>query len=394
LKVAGLSSMVDLRILHVVQPYDGGGVSNVIANLMREFRNLGVRQYVITTKCSQHYNRYTDLCVEIPRLRLLKPYNSLIYGAMISVRVTDAVKRLKNEGDVDIVLVQPGWYGMLALRINKPLFVVVHGTYRNELRFAKYHPIEPREKLRYLYGIYLSHRNEMTILKTLSNLREDFHVIAVSRRTAEEIEVETGIRNVVFILNGVDKELFKPMSKEAARFHLEQKYGVKFRGHVIAHVGPGPRKGTHTLVKALVMLKKVGLEFTALFAGRMGPPSYRRYVEDMIRRFNLNVKLLRWVPYEELPYIYNAADVTVVPSYSGENRLPESLACRTSVITTNVGGNPGFPEDILGGSILSTFQALLVLQPHPRILHALQLCICRALYVSVNPSATPHPPLL
>jgi len=42
--------MVDLRILHVVQPYDGGGVSNVVASLMSEFRNFGVRQYVITAK--------------------------------------------------------------------------------------------------------------------------------------------------------------------------------------------------------------------------------------------------------------------------------------------------------------------------------------------------------
>jgi len=36
----------------------------------------------------------------------------------------------------------------------------------------------------------------------------------------------------------------------------------------------------------------------------------------MIRRFDLNVKPLGWVPYEDLPYVYNAADVTVVPSYS------------------------------------------------------------------------------
>jgi len=43
---------------------------------------------------------------------------------------------------------------------------------------------------------------------------------------------------------------------------------------------------------------------------------YRRYVEDMIRGFGLNVKLLGWVPYEDLPYVYNVADVTVVPSYS------------------------------------------------------------------------------
>jgi len=47
------------------------------------------------------------------------------------------------------------------------------------------------------------------------------------------------------------------MSKEAARSYLEQKYGVKFRGYVVAHVGLGPRKGTQTLVKALAVLKKM-----------------------------------------------------------------------------------------------------------------------------------------
>jgi len=132
------------------------------------------------------------------------------------------------------------------------------------------------------------------------------------------------------------------MSKDVARSYLEQKYGVKFGGYVIAHIGLGPRKDTHTLVKALVMLKKMGVEFTALFVGKIGPPSYRGYVEDMIRRFDLNVKLLGWIPDEELPYIYNAADVTVVLSYSEGSPLviPESLVCGTPVIATNVGGNP------------------------------------------------------
>jgi len=91
----------------------------------------------------------------------------------------------------------------------------------------------------------------------------------------------------------------------------------------------------------LTMLKKMGVEFTALFVGRMGPPSYRRYVEDMTGRLDLNVKFLGWIPYEELPYIYDAADVTVVPSYSEGDPLtiPESLACGTPVIATNVGGS-------------------------------------------------------
>lgn len=65
----------------------------------------------------------------------------------------------------------------------------------------------------------------------------------------------------------------------------------------------------------------------------MGPPSYRRYVENVTKKFGLNVKLLGWVPYKELLYIYNAAKVAVVLSYSEGNPLvvPESLACETPV---------------------------------------------------------------
>jgi len=98
----------------------------------------------------------------------------------------------------------------------------------------------------------------------------------VSRKTAEEIEIETRIRNTVSILNGVDKELFKPMSKDAARSYLEQRYGVRFGGYVIAHVDLGPIKGTYMLVKALVILKKMGVELAVLFVGRMGPPPYKK----------------------------------------------------------------------------------------------------------------------
>jgi hypothetical protein len=47
-----------------------------------------------------------------------------------------------------------------------------------------------------------------------------------------------------------------------------------------------------------------------------------------------------------LPTLYNAADITIVPSYSEGGPLitPESLACGTLVIATSVGGNPEYLE--------------------------------------------------
>ena len=53
------------------------------------------------------------------------------------------------------------------------------------------------------------------------------------------------------------------------------------------------------------------------------------------------MKLLGYVDYEKLSLLYNAADLTIVPSYSEGAPLviPESLACGTPVVATDVGGN-------------------------------------------------------
>jgi glycosyltransferase involved in cell wall biosynthesis len=95
------------------------------------------------------------------------------------------------------------------------------------------------------------------------------------------------------------------------------------------------------------MLRKIyGDSFTLLITGRLGPKTYREYVESMVRGLKLeeNVKMLGYVKNKLLPLLYNAADITIAPSYSEGAPLviPESLACGTPVIATNVGGNPEY----------------------------------------------------
>ena len=92
------------------------------------------------------------------------------------------------------------------------------------------------------------------------------------------------------------------------------------------------------------MLKKIyGNDFTLLIVGRLDHKTYREYIENMIRELKLedNIRFLGFVENEKLPVLYNAADLTVVPSYSEGAPLviPESLACGTPVVATNVGGN-------------------------------------------------------
>jgi glycosyltransferase involved in cell wall biosynthesis len=147
--------------------------------------------------------------------------------------------------------------------------------------------------------------------------------------------------------NGVDKELFRPIKREDARSLVERVFNIKLRGKVLLHVNPGPQKGTHILVKAVAVVKKVyGNDFTLLIVGKLGPKSYREYVEELVRDLGLtdNVKALGYVENELLPPLYNTADITVVPSYSEGTPLviAESLACGTPVVATDVGRNPEY----------------------------------------------------
>ncbi len=71
-----------------------------------------------------------------------------------------------------------------------------------------------------------------------------------------------------------------------------------------------------------------------------------------------NVKFLGFLPDEELPVAYQAADLTVMPSQSFEGfglAILESLACGTPVVCTPVGGMPeilqGFSPQLITDSI-------------------------------------------
>lgn len=344
-------------LLHLVQSFDGGGVSKVIINLLSVFDKMGYYNVIFTPTCSEQYIRASNECVECPQLKFLRPFNSYIYGSLVSRSLSERLKRLPYTPDA--IIVHPGWYAasLRELANTYANIVVVHGTYLNELRFIKYHPIRGHERVRYLLGIKLSHQNEMMALKEISTFSDRTAIVAVSNETRKELTTIGMKSHKVFaVLNGVNKSLFRFIGKEIAEEILKRKYGIEIKGATIAHVGLGAIKGTHTLVKALAMLKERGVKFTALFAGRLSPNTFRQHIMSLIERFSLyeNIKLLGWVSNEDLPYIYNVADVTVVPSYSEGAPLviPESLACGTPVIATDVGGNKEYLELVDLGDLL------------------------------------------
>jgi glycosyltransferase involved in cell wall biosynthesis len=336
-----------MKILHIVQDLGFGGVTNVIVNLAKALYKLGVENIIVTPQIRKELTSL--LHSYSSRIFVLggsvNPFNSIEYILTRKRRIVEIISREKP----DTIIIQPGWLG-LAYRFipnDVPTLVVMHGTYLNEIRYMWLHPIKGIERVRYITGILASQAIELLQLK-LASTRRKLLVIAVSKNTRKEL-IAMGIQQnkVISVLNGVDKEIFKPISKDYAKTSVEEIFKTRLRGKVILHVNPGPRKGTHILIKAVAILKRAyGDNFTLLIAGKLGPKTYREYIESLVKSLKLkeNVKMFDYVEDKLLPLLYNAADVVIVPSYSEGSPLviPEAFACATPVVATNVGGNPEY----------------------------------------------------
>jgi glycosyltransferase involved in cell wall biosynthesis len=142
------------------------------------------------------------------------------------------------------------------------------------------------------------------------------------------------------IPGGVDIERFqanltRQQARQALGFPLERP--ILFTPRRLAL-----RMGIDKLLQALVEVKHQVPDVWLAIAGK---GASRISLEQQANELGLqnHVKFLGYVPDEQLPVAYQAADLTVVPSQSLEGFgliLLESLACGTPVLSTPVGGMP------------------------------------------------------
>lgn len=132
---------------------------------------------------------------------------------------------------------------------------------------------------------------------------------------------------------GVDLERFQPHDRMEAR----RQVGLgNVAGPVLLCVGNLlTRKGQHLLIQALRRMPDAGL---ALAGGGETLESLQKLAKAL--NVEDRVAFLGVVPHEELPLLYNVADVMVLPSESEglANAWIESLACGTPIVITDVGG--------------------------------------------------------
>jgi glycosyltransferase involved in cell wall biosynthesis len=130
------------------------------------------------------------------------------------------------------------------------------------------------------------------------------------------------------------------------------------------------RMGLDKLLQSMVSVRQAVPDIWLAIAGK-GPLLNALQVQIEEMELTQHVKLLGYVPDEDLPVAYQAADLTVVPSQSLEGFgliLVESLASGTPALCTPVGGMPDIihpfspdlvTDDITPGAIADRMIALL-----------------------------------
>jgi glycosyltransferase involved in cell wall biosynthesis len=173
--------------------------------------------------------------------------------------------------------------------------------------------------------------NKIPFFKSLFklNLRKADLVICASR-PLEKLAL-TYNPNVIFIPNGIDQTIFKPMDKQSIRKKLQLSQEDK----IIGYFGSVEKnRGLETLLAACQLLRSEIPHLKLLFAGKVSIP------------LSLNET---WIDYRglvsqsQVAELINASDVVTLPyspsdfiTFSNSCKTAEYLACNVPLVSTKV----------------------------------------------------------
>jgi glycosyltransferase involved in cell wall biosynthesis len=172
-------------------------------------------------------------------------------------------------------------------------------------------------------------------------LKKSDKIISISHHTKNDIIKHFKIpEDNIKVIHLAANENYKPLNENEIN-NIKQKYNLNYP--FILYVGTlEPRKNIPTLLKAFYKLKKQGIKHKLVITGKKGW-KYKSIFET-IEKLNLqkDVIFTGYVPDEDLPALYNAADLFVYPSiYEGFGLPPlEAMQCGTPVITSNTSSLP------------------------------------------------------
>jgi D-inositol-3-phosphate glycosyltransferase len=324
-------------VTHYFPPHKGG-IEQVSFEQSKRLTEMGYQIDVLTSKYEgRNMNPLKGITIHhYPSLNVAKRF-----GVPYPIISFEAYKMFTHLiGKCDIVHAHGHVYmasymaGMVAKKLKKPFIVTQHNTFIDYKSFLN----------------IVEQLNDMVIGKSV--LRHADRITTVSKETKKYVlRLGADKTKTSVIYNGVDTDLFRPANKNQSR----KKLGLPNNRKIVLSVRRLVYKnGLDTLIESVPKVAQKHPDVLFVVAGK-GPS--RKLVEDRIKELGIsqNIKLAGFVPDEQLPLYYDAADIFMLPSASGEGLplvLLEAMACGVPVIATKVGGTPEIVNHMKNGVLV------------------------------------------
>ena len=308
----------------------GSGVGRMYHGLARHLPNAGVAVSGLVTGAR-------DLPQSPPDIEAFAPASASLLQRLWSLRT--AVRDRLSRENIDVVAAHFGLYTapLFGLLNDRPLVVHFHGPWADESA------VEGESAWKVRCKKWLER----------SAYRQGDRFVVLSRAFRDTLADQYGIPKDLtrVVPGGVNADRFETgLSRREAREHLSWPTDRPLLLTVRRLVR---RTGVDRLIEAIDRVREFVPEIL-LYVGGTGPqrPALEAQIES--RDLTDHVQLLGYVPEEDLPLAYRAADLSVVPSVAREGFglvVVESLASGTPALVTPVGGLPevvsGLPPGLL-----------------------------------------------
>ena len=250
------------------------------------------------------------------------------------------VLRALAEDEVSLVASHFALYTFPVLDLirSRPLAVHFHGPWALETKVE--------------VGRRLSTLIQNSIERVVYRRGSRFIVLSNAYRDILHRRYRVPTERIRVVPGGVDVDQFAP---DLTRWEAREQLGLPQDRPIVLTVRRLVRRvGVEDLIAAIDEVRKRVPEVLLLVVGK-GPLAGA--LSDRVKSLGLknNVRLLGFVPDQDLPATYRTADLTVVPSITFEGFglvVVESLAAGTPTLVTPVGGLPEVVRNLSPGLVL------------------------------------------
>lgn len=169
-------------------------------------------------------------------------------------------------------------------------------------------------------------------------------IIGVSNDARDGIikHLKVSPSKVFSVYNGVNDNFrqFSDQEKSGVKLFLAEKYKIH-QPYILDVSRLDPHKNIHTLIDAFLILKaEFHIPHKLVIVGGRHMPEYTKMIESKIKNYNLEKEIIiaPFIEDDDLPAVYNLADILIFPSFMEGFGLPlvEAMKCGTPIIASDL----------------------------------------------------------